>query len=700
MALIICIECGKEFSDKAPECPNCGCPTEDIIAEISDKAKVTCANNCVISSCEIEENNCDATSDNGKDNEIDNSNPYVDDVKKSLIDVGSEVKQTFEDVKRASSEALSGLIDKDKIDKSKSEKSNVISINKKFNKLVIALVVLLAAVGLCIGVVSCNNSTERIVWDELYIGHVIPQPEKTVGVIECNTNQKLEVRISDYPTKNYRRYKEKCIDIGFENLAENENGKYKAYNDDGFYLQLEEDTRLDEILIYLEAPMEMEKTDFTEYKLSNLLPEPTSKYSNAEKDTENNLIVYVGKTTRNNYMNYIEECKALGYTNITTESERCFEAYNEEDNKLKLEFYDYQLMKISLKVPIYPVKIKFACRENLVMNKYNVDIKIAGEDFGTLAHGTSDTFDLRLKKGTYTIKVVNTEDESIKGTKNFKVNGNSKLKCKIWCDFDEIELTLIAGINPPLDNDDIKGMSKSKVIEAYQKAGFTDVKVKPLNILDESELEQRAGLAKGIMINDKELISKNNLYYSDSKVTVEYYAGKKIKSPVSNYNVKEKENYKTVVKQFKEAGFVNVSAVKAKQPYGKKARNGNVHVVFIDGDDWVYDDNKYPIDSKVVVEYYSINYSAYSVTQMISDIDSNVMRAQEKYDDKYVKVTGRVEVIDKQGDFALLPTNDPWEIRQVACNTPTDQKEIVKNLSNGQTITVYGKITVNGKPLV
>lgn len=33
MALITCTECGKEFSDKAPACPNCWCPTEDIIRE-------------------------------------------------------------------------------------------------------------------------------------------------------------------------------------------------------------------------------------------------------------------------------------------------------------------------------------------------------------------------------------------------------------------------------------------------------------------------------------------------------------------------------------------------------------------------------------------------------------------------------------------------------------------------------------------
>ena len=34
MALIKCIECGKEFSNKAKSCPNCGCPIEEIINNI------------------------------------------------------------------------------------------------------------------------------------------------------------------------------------------------------------------------------------------------------------------------------------------------------------------------------------------------------------------------------------------------------------------------------------------------------------------------------------------------------------------------------------------------------------------------------------------------------------------------------------------------------------------------------------------
>ncbi len=37
MALIKCIECEKEYSDKAKECPNCGCPT--ISNTITEKRK-------------------------------------------------------------------------------------------------------------------------------------------------------------------------------------------------------------------------------------------------------------------------------------------------------------------------------------------------------------------------------------------------------------------------------------------------------------------------------------------------------------------------------------------------------------------------------------------------------------------------------------------------------------------------------------
>lgn len=41
MALIKCLECGKEISDKASACPNCGCPIESISSEGTVKIKVS-----------------------------------------------------------------------------------------------------------------------------------------------------------------------------------------------------------------------------------------------------------------------------------------------------------------------------------------------------------------------------------------------------------------------------------------------------------------------------------------------------------------------------------------------------------------------------------------------------------------------------------------------------------------------------------
>jgi DNA-directed RNA polymerase subunit RPC12/RpoP len=38
MAMITCSECGKEFSDKAPSCPNCGCPTEQATGDSKQAA--------------------------------------------------------------------------------------------------------------------------------------------------------------------------------------------------------------------------------------------------------------------------------------------------------------------------------------------------------------------------------------------------------------------------------------------------------------------------------------------------------------------------------------------------------------------------------------------------------------------------------------------------------------------------------------
>ncbi len=57
MALITCTECGKEFSEKASACPNCGCPTEEILKELSidtEEEKVEYENDEILTNLALE----------------------------------------------------------------------------------------------------------------------------------------------------------------------------------------------------------------------------------------------------------------------------------------------------------------------------------------------------------------------------------------------------------------------------------------------------------------------------------------------------------------------------------------------------------------------------------------------------------------------------------------------------------------------
>jgi hypothetical protein len=52
MALIKCPECGKEISDKAPSCPNCGCPA-DIIKEEIEQQKIEESKPKMVQACSV-----------------------------------------------------------------------------------------------------------------------------------------------------------------------------------------------------------------------------------------------------------------------------------------------------------------------------------------------------------------------------------------------------------------------------------------------------------------------------------------------------------------------------------------------------------------------------------------------------------------------------------------------------------------------
>ena len=97
----------------------------------------------------------------------------------------------------------------------------------------------------------------------------------------------------------------------------------------------------------------------------------------------------------------------------------------------------------------------------------------------------------------------------------------------------------------------------------------------------------------------------------------------------------------------------------------------------------------------------AIEYTAYTVTELSEDLDSNALKAADKYKGQYVELTGRLSVIDSNGKYiSIVDSTDEWAITGVQCYIKNDeQKQVVMDMSIGDEIVVKGKITGVGEVL-
>ena len=97
----------------------------------------------------------------------------------------------------------------------------------------------------------------------------------------------------------------------------------------------------------------------------------------------------------------------------------------------------------------------------------------------------------------------------------------------------------------------------------------------------------------------------------------------------------------------------------------------------------------------------AIEYTAYTVTELSEDLDSNALKAADKYKGQNVELTGRLSVIDSNGKYiSIVDSTDEWAITGVQCYIKNDeQKQVVMDMSIGDEIVVKGKITDVGEVL-
>ena len=84
------------------------------------------------------------------------------------------------------------------------------------------------------------------------------------------------------------------------------------------------------------------------------------------------------------------------------------------------------------------------------------------------------------------------------------------------------------------------------------------------------------------------------------------------------------------------------------------------------------------VSSKETSTPQEITYTAYDVSELMADLDSNALKASDKYKGQYVELTGKLDAIDSDGSYiSITPTDDIFSLIGVQCYIKSDEQKNV-----------------------
>lgn len=99
------------------------------------------------------------------------------------------------------------------------------------------------------------------------------------------------------------------------------------------------------------------------------------------------------------------------------------------------------------------------------------------------------------------------------------------------------------------------------------------------------------------------------------------------------------------------------------------------------------------------VDLSTVEFTKVTVKEMNKALTDNAAAAKDEYNKKYLEVTGILGTIDSDLKYISLDEGD-FDLQGIHCTIKNDeQKEIVKKLKKGQSLTIKGKITDVGEVL-
>lgn len=204
--------------------------------------------------------------------------------------------------------------------------------------LVIALFVLL---------MFWDPDAEEIEWVNIRLGEIVPEPQSNMMKNLTNTEEELSVDVTKISQNQYLEYERWCEkDYGFNIEVENDSYSFRAYNSDGYHLELRYIDYDNEMSITLTAPMALEEYELPDFAVKAGLPAPNSKMGKYDLQAEDRFWLYVGNTTPEDFVAYKEKCIAAGFTIDSAFGDEFYRATNSKGFFVSISYEGFNTIKI------------------------------------------------------------------------------------------------------------------------------------------------------------------------------------------------------------------------------------------------------------------------------------------------------------------------------------------------------------------
>lgn len=293
-----------------------------------------------------------------------------------------------------------------------------------------------------LGSFSANKNITKIDWNEIQMGEVVPKPPMKKAEVLTNSEDMVSL-LFRASSEDYNEYISICEADGFVIDVAALSKSYSAFNENGYRIFTEYDSNENELRISLYAPLKMSGIQFPTKGLASKLPAPDSTKGQIIENTKERFSCYLGEMSNNAFSAYVEQCKNAGFAFDGTQNEKKYTAKNEEGYTITVEYLGFNVVGVSVDIPIFDVSLTVTCVRNMLFSRYDVEVYIDDKYIGTVDHGSFENYELHLGMGSHALKFESSEYSSTNGGVQMSITDDTPINIKVFCYSSGIDAEII-----------------------------------------------------------------------------------------------------------------------------------------------------------------------------------------------------------------------------------------------------------------